>query len=166
MTLTPQDLVEIELIKRLKYKYLRCLDQKLWDELRTCLTADAVAEYSGGKYHHEGRDAIVDWIEGGMGSEGFLSSHRCHHPEIDLTSPVTATGVWALNDIVIIEDFDITIQGAAFYTDQYVKVGGEWLIARTSYKRTFEEMLPRASIAGLSLTASWWKTDGRSQIDA
>ena len=164
--MTPDDLVEIELIKRLKYKYLRCLDQKLWDELGTCLTADAVAEYSGGKYHHEGRDNIVEWIQGGMGSEGFLSSHRCHHPEIDLTSPTTATGVWALNDIVIIEEFDITIQGAAFYTDQYVKIDGEWLIAHTYYKRSFEEMLPRASIAGLTLTASWWKTGGQSQIDA
>jgi len=29
--MTPADLVEIELIKRLKYKYMRCLDQKRWD---------------------------------------------------------------------------------------------------------------------------------------
>jgi len=33
--MTPQDLVEIEAIKRLKYRYLRCLDLKLWDELAT-----------------------------------------------------------------------------------------------------------------------------------
>ena len=26
-------LVETEAIKRLKYKYMRCIDQKLWDEL-------------------------------------------------------------------------------------------------------------------------------------
>ena len=37
--MTPEDLVEIELIKRLKYKYARCLDQKLWDEIAECFTA-------------------------------------------------------------------------------------------------------------------------------
>jgi len=41
--MTPADLVEIELIKRLKYKYARCLDQKLWDEIAECFTADAHA---------------------------------------------------------------------------------------------------------------------------
>jgi hypothetical protein len=165
-TITPEDLVEIELVKRLKYRYLRCLDQKLWDELGECFTADAVAEYSGGKYHHEGRDAIVAWIAQGMGSEGFLSSHRCHHPEIDLLSPTEATGIWALEDTVIIEEFDISIRGAAFYTDRYVKDDGVWRIAHTYYKRTFEEMFPRSSLSGLSLTASWWRTGGQSKIDA
>ena len=46
--MTPEDLVEIELIKRLKYKYARCLDQKLWAEIAECFTADAHAAYSGG----------------------------------------------------------------------------------------------------------------------
>ena len=32
--MTPEDLVEIEQIKRLKYRYLRCLDQKLWDQVQ------------------------------------------------------------------------------------------------------------------------------------
>jgi hypothetical protein len=31
--MTPEDLVEIELIKQVKYKYMRCVDQKLWDEI-------------------------------------------------------------------------------------------------------------------------------------
>jgi hypothetical protein len=80
--MTPDDLVEHEAIKRLKYKYLRCLDQKLWDEMVGCFTADAVAEYSGGKYSYQGRDAILDFLRRSMGAETFLSSHRCHHPEI------------------------------------------------------------------------------------
>ena len=48
--MTAADLVEIALIERLKYRYMRCLDQKLWDEMAECLAADAVAAYSGGKY--------------------------------------------------------------------------------------------------------------------
>ena len=60
--MTPDDLVEIELIKRLKYKYLRCLDQKLWDEIETCFTPEATARYGGGLYEFEGRDAIMAFL--------------------------------------------------------------------------------------------------------
>ena len=63
--MTPEDLVEIEAIKRLKYAYARCIDQKLWDEIATLFTADAVAAYSGGGYTFEGRDAIVEWTSNG-----------------------------------------------------------------------------------------------------
>ena len=48
---------------------------------------DIVVDYSGGKYHHEGREAVVAWIKKGMGAETFLSSHKMHHPEITLTGP-------------------------------------------------------------------------------
>ena len=164
--MTPEDLVQIELVKQVKYRYLRCLDQKLWDDLGACLTEDAIAEYSGGKYRHVGRDAIVSWIRDSMASEKMLTSHRCSHPEILLVSPTTATGTWALDDVVIHEEFDITIRGAAWYSDEYVKIDDDWKIRRTGYKRTYEELFPRASIQGLTLTASWWGTDGRSQIDA
>ena len=88
--MTPDDLVDIELIKRLKYKYARCLDQKLWTEIADCFTADARAAYSGGNYSFEGRDAIVDFLSRSMGAETFHSSHKMHHPEIDLTETVKA----------------------------------------------------------------------------
>jgi hypothetical protein len=162
--MTPSDLVEIELIKRLKYKYMRCLDQKLWDEMAECLTEDAVAAYSGGKYSYEGRDAILDFFRQAMGAESFLSSHRVHHPEIDLTSPTTATGVWALEDVVVDASRDFGLRGAAFYTDDYVKRDGRWQIARTAYKRSFEEVWSRSAGTPPILTASWWGTGGRSEL--
>jgi len=164
--MTPEDLVEIEQIKRLKYRYMRCLDQKLWAELETCFTEDATAAYSGGHYSVDGRDAIIEWLRNSMGSEGFLSSHRVHHPEIDLTGTTTATGIWALEDTVIIADFGFALRGAAFYTDEYVKVNGEWRIRATGYKRTFEEVFSREDVPSLRLTASWWGTDGRSELQA
>ncbi|MDQ1521367.1 MAG: hypothetical protein QOI55_2440 [Actinomycetota bacterium] len=163
---TPEDLVEIEAIKRVKYRYARCLDQKLWDDIAECFTADAIAAYSGGAYTFEGRDAIVDFLRRSMGSETFLSSHRMHHPEIDLTGPATATGIWALEDTVIETQWQISIRGAAFYTDEYVKQDGRWRIQHTANRRTFEELQPRAELVGLRLTASWWATDGRSELPA
>ncbi len=162
--MTPDELVEIEAIKRVKYRYLRCLDQKLWDELNDVLTPGCIANYSGGAYAFDGRDAIIDFLRNAMGSDSFLSSHRCHHPEIDLTSSTTATGVWALDDVVIMTEFDLTLRGAAFYTDDYVKTDGHWYISRTAYKRTYEEIQPRSNVEGLRLTASWWGTGGRSEL--
>lgn len=165
-TTTPEDLVEIEAIKRLKYAYLRCLDQKRWTELRECLLPEATAAYSGGKYTYDGRDEIVAFVERSMGREDFLSAHRCHHPEIDLTGADTATGTWALDDVVIIGEHDLLLHGAAFYEDRYRKVDDRWYIEHTGYKRSFEQIVPRASIEGLTLTASWWGTDGQSELPA
>src|SRR5574338_1132155 len=135
--MTPSDLVEIELIKRLKYRYLRCLDQKEFDEIASCFVPEATAAYSGGGYSFEGRDAICEFLRTSMGATTMLTSHRCHHPEIDLLSADEATGTWALEDVVVLTDMQINIQGAAFYTDRYVKRDGTWLIAHTGYKRTY-----------------------------
>jgi hypothetical protein len=89
-----------------------------------------------------------------------------HQPEIELTSPTTAKAYWALEDTVHILDAGLTIRGAALYEDAYVKgADGQWRIQHTGYSRTWEEMFPRASIAGLKLTASLWETGGKSKID-
>lgn len=158
---------DLEAVKRLKYKYMRCIDQKLWDVVGSCFTDGATAAYSGGKYAYTGRDDIVAFLRRSMSSEGFLSSHRVHHPEIDFQGPDAATGIWALEDTVVDVDHGVTIQGAAFYEDRYVKEGdGIWRIAHTGYRRTWEEIFPRASIRGLKLTASFWATGGQSELEA
>lgn len=162
--MTPEDLVEIELIKRLKYRYLRGLDQKLWDEVEGCFTPDATARYGGGLYEFDGRAAIMEFLKSSMGATTMLTSHRCHHPEIDLHGPDEAVGTWALEDVVILTDVGLNVQGAAFYTDRYVKQNGHWLIAHTGYRRTYEELMPRSSLDGLRLTAEWWATEGRSTL--
>jgi hypothetical protein len=160
------ELLEIEAIKRLKYKYMRCLDQKRWDEMEECFAPDATAAYSGGKYSYSGRDAILGFLRTSMGADSFLSSHRVHHPEIEIQSAVAATGTWALEDVVIDTQWQITIRGAAFYTDEYVKEDGAWKIQHTGYLRTYEEIQSRKDVPGLRLTASWWGTGGKSELGA
>ena len=158
--MTPEDLVEIELIKRLKYRYCRLLDQKRFDELETLFTEDATATYGGGALPFDDRAGIMTFLRDALGSENMLTSHLVSHPEIDLVGPSEATGVWALRDVVIHGDFNIDIRGASFYEDRYVKVDGTWLIRHTGYRRVYEEIQPRS--ADIKLTASWWGTDGRS----
>lgn len=137
------ELLEIEAIRQLKYRYIRAIDEKLWDLMADCFVPDATCSYSGGKYAFEGRDAILKFLTDSMDKPTFLSAHRVHHPEIELTSETTAKGTWALDDYVIEEQYGITIHGAAFYRDEYVKVDGAWKIQHTGYERTFEQMQPR-----------------------
>jgi hypothetical protein len=58
----------------------------------------------------------------------------------------------------------MTVRGAAYYEDDYVKVDGDWRIKHTGYKRVYEELAPRP--ADVTLTASYWDTDGRSSLPA
>ena len=119
--MTPADLVEIELIKRLKYKYMRCLDQKRWDEMADCLADDAVAEYSGGKYTYEGRDAIQktfkfkDFNEafGFMARAALVAEKMDHHPEwanvwnrVDVTLSTHSAGGLTELDLKLAEAMD------------------------------------------------------------
>lgn len=150
------DLQELEAIKRLKYRYLRCLDLKRWDELAACFTEDASAAYSDGKYSFAGRDQIMEFLRTALGPSNMISAHHVHHPEIDVTSAATATGIWALEDTVIETGSNTTIRGAAFYFDEYVKVAGEWKIKATGYQRTFEEVVSRTDTPSLRLTANRW----------
>jgi hypothetical protein len=151
------DWKDLEAIKRLKYKYQRCIDTKSWDELRDCFTADATAAYSSGKFSFDNRDAILKFLQGAMGADTFHSCHAVSQPEIELVDERTATGRWCLQDTVIDTSFDMMVHGAAFYEDEYRKGDdGVWRIAKTGYQRTYEQMMPRKSIEGLTLTESRW----------
>jgi hypothetical protein len=150
------DLQELEAIKRLKYTYCRCLDEKRWDEMAQCLAADATAAYSDGLYSFAGREAIMQFLRDALDGHHMITAHRVHQPEIDLTSPTTATGIWALDDIVIETKANIVIRGAAFYRDEYVKLDGRWKIRHTGYQRIYEEMFSRRDTPSWQLTSNRW----------
>lgn len=160
--MTPDDLVEIEKIHQLKYRYVRFIDTKRWDDLAALFTPDATASYGGGAVECAGREAIMEFLVGTMADEAMLTSHKVHHPEITLTGPDAATGVWALDDVVVLGEAGMTVRGASYYDDRYVRVDGDWRIAHTGYRRVYEELEPRRP--ELKLTASWWGTDGRSSL--
>jgi hypothetical protein len=152
------ELLEIEAIKRLKYKYMRCIDLKRWEELAETFSEDATSSYGDGKFSFSGREAILDFLRNGMSAPSFHSAHHVHHPEIELTSESTARGTWALEDTVIEKSAGWSLRGAAFYEDEYVKQGGRWLIRHTGYTRIYEESQLRKDIPSLRLTASRWGT--------
>src|SRR5437867_13336133 len=90
-------LEDLEAIRRLKYCYWRCLDQKRWDELADCFTEDATVSYGEGRYRFAGRAAIIGFLRDALGAgSGSVGVHHGHHPEIELTGPTTARGSWPL----------------------------------------------------------------------
>jgi len=145
-------LAEIESIKQLKYKYFRCLDSKRWAELADCFVPDATSSYDSGKYSFQGRDQIVGFLERALGRPTMITMHHGHHPEIEITSPTTATGIWYLEDQVIDTQRNTTLRGAAFYHDAYVKRDGAWKLQSTGYVRTFEEVQDRSETPSLAIT--------------
>jgi ketosteroid isomerase-like protein len=150
-------------IAELKYRYVRYLDTKQWESLADLFTEDATASYGGGAYVYEGREAIMEFLVTNMSSETLHTAHRVGQPEITVSGTV-ATGRWALSDTVVDTTLGVFISGAAYYEDTYARTEDGWLIATTGYRRLYEYLVPTASMADFSLTASWWATDGRSML--
>ena len=133
-----QKLVESEKIKKLKARYMRCIDTKEWDELATCFALEATSSYDAGNYSFEGREAIMKFLIDSMSSPRFISKHQVHTPEIEILSDTEAVGRWYLEDQVMVLDQGWQLAGTGIYSDRYVKRDGEWLIAHTGYERIFE----------------------------
>jgi len=132
-----QALEDIEAIKKLKAKYWRCLDRKLWDELADCFIFDAKADY-GAKMKFDGREAIICFLRDSLGGENVTTTHGGHNPEIEIISGSTARATWALNDYIVIRP-NTKRRGWGFYEDEYVKEGGAWKIKMTREFNLLEE---------------------------
>ena len=146
-----KNLEEIESIKRLKHKYMRCVDTRKWDELATLFTDDAVTAYSGGKLSFKGKEEIITFLKNAM-PPTLLSMHQGFHPEIELTGETSAKGTWGFSDYLIIIDAGLSLRGYGIYSDEYEKVNGQWKIKSTGYQRVFEETWNRSDIPSLNLT--------------
>ncbi len=162
--MTPEDLVVIEEIKRLRYRYARALDQKDWRTFEACLAPHASASFGGGAYSFTNRTDIVRFVRDTAGVTTVLGSHHFHHPEIDLTGDDEAAGVWAMADRVILTDLDLVVEGAAYIEDHYERIDGAWTIAQTAYRRLYEVVYPHSSIAGYQITGDWFGSGGRSNL--
>lgn len=147
-----QALEDLEAIKQLKHRYWRCLDLKLWEELRACFTPDATVDYGEGRYRFAGVDAIMEFLTRSLGREtGALGVHHGGHPEIELTAPTTARGSWSLYNYLFNPRQQRGVWIGAYYRDEYVKLGGAWRIRHTGYVYLFHEEWSRADLPSLKL---------------
>jgi len=126
-------LLEIEAIKQVKARYCRLLDTKDWDGWRALFSDDFRSDTSeaGGKVI-VGADDFVAFVRRQLGSQPTV--HQVHAPEIELTSPTTARGVWALNDIVRLAP-GVNLDGFGHYHETYAKTDGLWRITASKLTR-------------------------------
>lgn len=131
-------LLEIEAIKRLKSRYCRYLDTKDWTAWRALFTDDFVSDTSraGGKVVR-GADDFVAFTRKSLRSQPTV--HQVHAPDIELTSPTTATGVWALEDVVRFGP-GVNLRGYGHYTETYEKTDGRWRIKTSTLTRLREDV--------------------------
>lgn len=155
------DLMTLEAIRRVKYKYLRCVDLKRWDELAEALTEDAVADYGthapGGPLRLAGRAEILGFLRDNLGPD-IITEHVASHPEIDVDGD-TASGSWFFADTVIETKYRVVIRGSAYYHDEYRRGSdGKWRISHTGYERTFETMMSLDDLPSLKFLTNRWDT--------
>jgi hypothetical protein len=130
---------DVDEIKQVKYRYLRALDTKHWDEFADTLTEDVIGRYGesiGEEHTFTNRDSLVEFMRSAMPAN-IITEHRVTHPEITVDGD-EASATWYLQDRVIVSDFNFMLFGAAFYHDRYRKTDEGWKISATGYDRTYE----------------------------
>jgi hypothetical protein len=127
----PRKLADIEAIKQLKARYFRYMDTRQWQLWSGVFTVDCHlrVEHEPGVIGTDvrGRDAIVRGVREAL--EGTRTVHHGHMPEIEITGPTTARGVWAMFDSVRWGD-ERDLEGYGHYHETYRKSPrGRWQIA-------------------------------------
>lgn len=137
MAPTPQDLVDIEEIRRLKARYFRLMDQKRWDEWRDVFVEDVeilTPDDTGDTNPIVGREEFVDGLKGMLAT--VITTHHGHMSEIEIDGD-SAAGVWSMEDNLFWPpEFGLGhMWGTGWYEETYRRCGdGAWRIA-TMYLR-------------------------------
>jgi hypothetical protein len=154
-----EKLVEIESIKKLKARYYRFMDTGQYDQLENIFSEDAVFDErlalknmgdasTGEKDFFEkniyvtGRAAIVNMFRTVGGS--MRGVHHGHMPEIEILSATTASGIWAMEDIVSWPSGGPVkhLHGYGYYHDTYTKVNGSWKVQSHQLLRLWVDWEP------------------------
>lgn len=124
---------DVEAIKRLKARYFRTMDTKDWVGMREVFADDVVVDTteSGGGVV-QGADEFMAFLTETLAE--VVTVHHGHMPEIELTSATTATGIWALQDILKWPN-GTELHGYGHYHEHYVKGSDGWRIASTTLTR-------------------------------
>ena len=79
-----------------------------------------------------GADAFMEFLIGVIGD--VVTVHQCHTPEIEVTSPSSASGIWAMEDMLRYPD-GTELHGYGHYHESYEKQDGEWRIKSSRLTR-------------------------------
>ncbi len=132
-------LLALEQLKGLKAKYFRCVDTKDWPGFRDLFTEDALFDISDDipGCVVTGADNIVQTVSEPLAD--VVSVHHGHCPEIELTSDATATGIWAMEDMLWWPENSSApiraLHGYGHYHETYECIDGHWVIKTMKLRR-------------------------------
>jgi uncharacterized protein (TIGR02246 family) len=127
------NLADIEAIKQLKARYFRTMDTKDWSAMRQVFTDDVRMDTTeAGGNDVTGADEFLTFLEPTL--RECVTVHQGHMPEIEITSPTTAQGIWALQDLIRWPD-GTEMVGYGHYHETYEKADGQWRIKSSKLTR-------------------------------
>jgi len=131
---------DIEIIKQLKARYFRTMDIKDWPGMREVLSDDVIMDSSeAGGMVITGAANCISFLENTLA--GVITVHHGHMPEIALTSATTATGIWAMEDMLRWPNGS-ELHGYGHYHESYRKTDGRWHISALKLTRLRTDMRP------------------------
>jgi uncharacterized protein (TIGR02246 family) len=125
-------LLDIEEIKQLKARYCRCVITEDWEGFRALFAPELVFVQPGGGTH-DGRDRFMAFHEENVQRSGLWGVVHCYTPEITITGPDTASGVWAMSDVHIWPGGDgqpVGHHAYGHYHEQYRRLDDGWRFTR------------------------------------
>jgi hypothetical protein len=133
-----QALFELEALRNLKARYFRFLDTKDWAAWTEIWAPQIEHEMvTEGRSHRGAREDFVRFVAGAL--DGVITVHHGHTPELELTSPTTARGIWAFVDRLEpgpdAHPMAPRMDGWGHYHETYVKSDGTWRIATQKITR-------------------------------
>jgi NADPH:quinone reductase-like Zn-dependent oxidoreductase len=122
-------LAAIEEIKALRARFARCMDTKQWLQMQDTIADDCEFDARDGATVTElwiGAEDIVANIRRSLNAA--VSVHHAHMPEIEITSPTTAKGIWAMQDLLRFPGVPrVELIGSGHYIEGYEKqADGKW----------------------------------------
>lgn len=131
-----EKIIAVSEIQALKARYFRMMDTKDWKGLEATFAPDLVADF---RYSTSTPDEsmlthgaalyvakVVPMLD------KIITVHHGHMPEIDVTSPTEAVGIWAMEDkLWVQEGSDLPfswLHGYGHYHERYVQLEDGWRI--------------------------------------
>lgn len=131
-TLTMDEVLVTETVKKLRVLYSHYYDGCDFDNLAGLFSEDAICEFPeeyGGSW--VGRDAIKANFKEQSHLPIYSVLHSVTNPWIEIKSPTIANGRWYLHDLRTTEGEENPLILYGIYDDIYKKIGDEWFIHRT-----------------------------------
>ncbi len=136
-----QALEDINAIKELKARYLRACDRKQPDVMRDCfIEKGAVIEADNFPSFNDREGWVAVFTELAVNNPNVMDMHHGQNPQISLTSPDSASGVWDLNFCQVNVKERTVVNLAGEYRDEYVRRDGRWWISAQRFRQTSFQM--------------------------